>query len=113
MNRNLRTAIERRNFGRGFELHLYTCDGDDGLASVAEPITFRKVDDPTGAHDTPAAVTLDHRQAQALADQLWEAGFRPTQGQQSEGQHGAMNAHLQDMRHMVAVLSKVDLPGTK
>jgi hypothetical protein len=106
-NRNLRTAVERRNYGRHFDLHLYTVNDDGDMVAAAEPLTFRAAE--ANAECRPA-VSLDRHQAQALADQLWEAGFRPTQGQQSEGQFGAMNAHLQDMRALVAATVKVELP---
>ena len=39
--------------------------------------------------------------AQSLFDALWQAGFRPNNGESSQAHVNAMNAHLQDMRKLV------------
>lgn len=104
--------VERTSFGRSVDIHIAQFAPNGDLVAVAIPIELEKVDDGWLASRTdPPAISMQPELAQRLADELWQAGFRPTQGQQSEGQIAAVNSHLQDMRHMVAKLSKVPLPG--
>lgn len=60
------------------------CRVDPSARRVGEPI--------------PPSLALVADAAQQLMDDLWQAGLRPTQGRQSEGQLAAMAAHLLDMR---------------
>ncbi len=48
----------------------------------------------------PPTMRLEQRDAQQLADDLWAAGLRPSQGRQSEGIVTAQAAHLEDMRSL-------------
>jgi hypothetical protein len=55
--------------------------------------------------EIPAAVvrpepigTMTPTEAQQLMDNLWQCGFRPTEGKGSAGQLAATDRHLQDMR---------------
>ena len=48
--------------------------------------------------EVPAAVHLRPDQAQALIDQLWECGLRPTEGTGSAGALAAVERHLADMK---------------
>ena len=45
-------------------------------------------------------VGLTRVQAQDLANQLWEAGFRPAAANGTAGQIAAMQYHLEDMRRI-------------
>lgn len=62
---------------------------------VAKPLEFVEV--PEGAPLDPT-FSLDRPEAQELMDMLWSCGLRPTQGKGSEGQLGAVERHLADMR---------------
>lgn len=62
---------------------------------VAEALTFSERQE--GAYVAPPIV-LGHGEAQLLANALWEAGIRPQQSRQSQGQTEAMADHLADMR---------------
>lgn len=63
---------------------------------LAEPLTFRKLEE-AGLLEEPT-FTFRPEQAQALMDDLWNCGMRPTQGKQSEGVNAAQGNHLADMR---------------
>lgn len=47
---------------------------------------------------TQPSFRLERHEAQALMDELWSQGLRPTQGKQSEGMFDAQGRHLEDMR---------------
>lgn len=105
--RDSKIFAERVQFGRYINIHMAVHDGD-GKSSVARPVVFDVIED-LAATFSPM-LQLDPRDAQKLADQLWVAGIRPTQSLPSEGQVGATDRHLQDMRALVAALAKVQLP---
>jgi hypothetical protein len=52
---------------------------------------------------------LSKQAAQSLMDDLWKAGLRPTEGEGSAGSLAATQAHLGDMRKIVAVKLGVTL----
>jgi hypothetical protein len=57
----------------------------------------------------PNIASLTDTNAQQLMDMLWRCGFRPTEGNGSAGALAATQAHLKDMRLIVAKQLKVDL----
>jgi len=65
---------------------------------VARPMVF---DGINPAMQADPAVSMSDSEAQVLADQLWAAGFRPTQGHGTSGQLAATEKHLDDMRCLV------------
>jgi hypothetical protein len=73
--------------------HVRTPDGSIGAVTHMQ---VREVEPGTELPDTP--VHLDNEQAQQLIDDLYRAGFRPTDAQGTAGQLEAMKAHLDDMR---------------
>lgn len=50
-------------------------------------------------YDVPS---ISRRNIQKLFNDLWLAGFRPTDGTGNSGHIGALNRHLEDMRVIVA-----------
>ena len=59
------------------------------------------------------SLRLTNLQAQALMDQLWQCGLRPTEGNGSAGSLAATERHLADMRAIVAKVTEVDLDKCK
>lgn len=55
----------------------------------------------TEAQIAPRTTTLFKDNAQALMDQLWTCGLRPTEGAGSAGSLAATERHLEDMRSLV------------
>lgn len=49
--------------------------------------------------------------AQRLMDDLWAAGFRPTEGRQSEGVTVAQSRHLDDMRAIAFAKLNIEKPA--
>jgi len=55
---------------------------------------------------SPTLATLLPEDAQSMMDNLWELGFRPTEGKGSAGSLAATERHLEDMRTLVFNLLK-------
>ena len=105
--KSARIFLERVSFGRYLNMHMAAQNASSEFF-VAQPVTFTLTSDSAAEHQP--MMQFIPEQAQQLMDELWTVGYRPTQGQQSEGQMGATTRHLNDMRAMVANLAKVDLP---
>jgi hypothetical protein len=56
-------------------------------------------------------VRMNPAEAQELADSLWAAGIRPSQGKQSEGVTAAQARHLEDMRQLAFAKLNVEKPN--
>lgn len=67
----------------------------DGKLHVANEITFKEVNQ-FETHDP--TLYLQREEAQALMDDLWNCGLRPTEGIGSAGSLLATQKHLDDMR---------------
>jgi len=52
-------------------------------------------------YDVYPTFQLSNRNAQALMEQLWQCGIRPSEGKGSAGQLKAVEYHLEDMRKLV------------
>lgn len=59
-------------------------------------------------HEPSVRLTLTA--AQALMDDLWQAGLRPTEGAGSAGSLAATQRHLDDMRRLVFDADRKGLP---
>lgn len=70
---------------------------EGGIRSVAT-VTFDPVAPGRSVGDR--LFELPDEACQALADQLWELGFRPRAAAGSAGQLDAVQAHLEDMRQI-------------
>ena len=88
---------------RGYELHIDQPGCDDVLvASRIEFVEVRMCD------FAPPVAMLTEQECAALMDSLWKAGIRPSDGEGSVGQIGAVTRHLEDMRQIVS--SKLNIP---
>jgi hypothetical protein len=72
----------------------------DGTTLYGEPLMLREYPD---SYQTPRVPTfrLDYAAAQALMDELWTCGLRPSEGTGSAGALAATQKHLEDMRKLV------------
>ena len=77
---------------KGVELLVINGEG------VGVNITFQKAEEGLRVDPT---VVIHNAEAQTLMDDLWEAGFRPTEGAGSAGSLLATQKHLEDMRKLV------------
>lgn len=102
--------LERANFGRGININMairlpdgYAAGdrvtGDQVLKHrIATGITFTEIDDPDLAPLGEAFLSLSMTDAQALMDELWRCGLRPSEGTGSAGSLAATERHLKDMQ---------------
>lgn len=84
----------------GAYIALFCGDKKENGTWIAKPVEFERQPNAGLSVDEPM-LRLDWEDAQRLADELWQAGVRPTQGKQSEGVTGAQTRHLDDMRAIV------------
>lgn len=76
----------------------------EGGVAEALPVTFVSV--VPGTVSGAPCLDLHPNDAQALMDQLWHVGFRPSEGSGSAGALAATQRHLEDMRTLVFKESK-------
>jgi hypothetical protein len=76
----------------------------EGGVAEALPVTFVSVEQ--GSVSVAPCLDLHPNDAQALIDQLWHVGFRPSEGSGSAGALAATERHLEDMRTLVFKESK-------
>lgn len=91
--------VERSDYGRIFNLHIFARD-DENLYEV-HPVKFEKKDQTTNSKCSEPVLMLLQEETQRLMDELWRAGFRPTEGTGSAGSLAATERHLEDMRALV------------
>lgn len=108
MNRT-KVYVQRTIWKRGVDLYVVS-EGD--VYRVGEPVVMKPQDDITPASSSPT-IFLANEEAQGLMDELWLAGFRPTEGTGSAGAMRAVERHLEDMRAIVSAKLEVQLekPG--
>jgi hypothetical protein len=81
----------------GIDLCIGREAGDGGF-SYGQPIVFKN-DRPGLCPE--ATLHLEDQEAQMLMDQLWQVGFRPTEGSGSAGSLAATERHLKDLQKYV------------
>jgi hypothetical protein len=77
---------------------LLTEKMQDGRRAIATKITMEVQED---GYLVEPSFRLSHEDAQALMDELWNCGLRPTEGTGSAGALAATQKHLEDMRRLV------------
>jgi len=116
MRRKYDFFAERGDFGRHISISLamrlpdgvqYGDQGAPMMRSVATGLTFTEVE-PFGVAPDAPLLRLSQNDAQALMDELWQAGVRPANGVGSVGQLAATEGHLKDMRAIAFELLQME-----
>jgi hypothetical protein len=81
-----------------YDIYAFNRNGDKHF--LGKPIEFTEVVEKYERPSGPTAV-LDKLSAQALIDELWRAGVRPSNGEGSVGEIAAVRNHLADMQNLV------------
>ncbi len=84
------------------ELFGYQKTGGDGRVAIVQPVVLTVIDDNDPTIEPHPFLSLTTDSAQRLMDALWDVGLRPTEGTGSAGSLAATQAHLSDMRSIVA-----------
>lgn len=92
---------QRAPWSSAVEVLIAEVQGDQRY--VAKPLEMVPVGDEVVMQET---FRLPHHAAQALMDQLWNCGIRPTEGSGSAGSLAATQRHLQDMQAVAFGLLK-------
>lgn len=75
-------------------------EGGQTVLGYAEPILFRSRKPEEDGQLVAPAIQLTKDEAQALMDQLWSCGLRPTEGSGGAGSLAATERHLADMQKL-------------
>jgi hypothetical protein len=104
---------QRTTWGRSIEFQLGCLDGRPGSdLSIATSLAMEPLPPDQSLPYRPL-FTLDPTEAQALMDQLWQCGLRPSEGSGSAGSLAATERHPEDMRKLAmhwAFRDEVGLP---
>lgn len=97
-NGDIEVRAEKGPFGRP-QVDIYIVEHcKEGVLAVGEVVMTKQ--EHHGAMISPA-VRLRPNEAQALMDDLWACGIRPSEGTGSAGALKATQYHLEDMRRLV------------
>lgn len=87
-----------------YELYVYTRKNEQ----VTQTGQILMTEKPEGCFAKPTA-RLTQEQTQLLFNDLWQIGFRPSDGTGNSGHVGAIEKHLKDMRVIVAKQLDINL----
>ncbi len=87
-------------WGDAIELFAYSISPDT-MRGVAQPTVFKMLTREEEIQEPRPWAVFDKESVQRLMDELWHAGFRPTEGSGSAGSLAATERHLADMRALV------------
>lgn len=105
-------VAHRGVWNRSVDLVVYQ-NQPNGEVYVAVPVGPGSMKLCGASEVPPVTCSMEPEAAQDLMDQLWACGFRPSEGTGSAGALASTQSHLQDMRSMVAHLTKTPLPGVQ
>lgn len=103
---DIQIRAERELWGRSIELLVFSENKDGSRISIARPQDLVLQELESGHHATQATLTLTQKHAQALMDNLWNCGLRPSEGTGSAGSLAATERHLKDMQEITMELLK-------
>ncbi len=112
MHHDIRFFAQRpAMFGPDIALYCHVRPTNNRRAAVpTKPVEFRVINEGEEGAQHPPLMALSQEAAQSLVDELWLCGIRPTEGTGSAGSLAATQAHLADMRAIVANSLGADLP---
>ena len=99
MNDRLVFLARREHWGTRIQLSIGARDSGDGrtVTHAAQGLTFLPIEPSSYL---PDSISLTPDEAQALVDELWILGVRPSEGTGSAGSLAATERHLADMRRV-------------
>jgi len=93
--REIEIHAQAQSFRRGIDLIIAGNANENGDRLIALPPAFEIVPDHLMASPT---LSITNEAGQALMDELWACGIRPTEGSGSAGSLAATERHLKDMQ---------------
>jgi hypothetical protein len=95
MNEFLRIAAHVNPMVDGIDFYIVE-KGPHGSRRIARNVIMEPMEEWTSPPPAPFWLTRDN--AKKLMDDLWNAGIRPTERDETEGALSATKEHLKDMR---------------
>jgi hypothetical protein len=92
---------QRRPWSNKIGLNIGNKPVASGPLHRVMPLLFETVKQGESVIGDEPTLALEFEEAQALMDELYSVGVRPTEGHGSVGQVAAMKEHLGDMRRLV------------
>lgn len=113
--KEIAARVCRRLAWAGLELSVQEDMGPSGSPSMVRVVDAEKMEwkDVKFGEYAPVGFRLSMNAAQCLMDDLFNAGVRPTEAAGTAGSMAATQAHLADMRVIVADKLKVNLDKDK
>ncbi len=105
MDTEMKIRCQRQPWNNDVEFMALLPHIDGGFAA-GMPLTMRKVD--PGKMIGEPTFRLSNHAAQALMDELWQCGLRPSEGTGSAGSLAATERHLKDMQAIALGLLRKD-----
>lgn len=87
--------VREIDFFNEFVVGIFEIDNNNKIVAEAVNIVMERKD-PNTTSSSP--MKLKKEAAQVLMDDLWHCGIRPSNGEGSVGQIGALKEHLSDLR---------------
>ena len=106
---NIRIYRDPIWLGLKFRVAILDVDRANKTVALLENFTMRTVD-TDGAVENTRLLEIESEQCQKLIDELWDCGFRPSEGSGSAGQLESVKRHLEDMRAIAFKKSGVEQP---
>lgn len=92
---NIELRAEKRIYNKTIEFFLID---RDSMAIGTEVIMEKREE---GCYVPNPTFSLGESNTQLLMDELWNCGFRPSEGSGSAGAFAAQGSHLKDMQRLV------------
>lgn len=95
---SLRVRLTQDDFRQYVFLRLWKFDEERlNVRLVVTGLTFNEVESRVAMYDDHNPIALTNEMSQSLMDQLWDCGFRPTEGTGSAGAMSAAQNHLKEL----------------
>lgn len=104
--KNIKAELRAESAEFGHRINIFHFGHVDGVRFVGTKIEVRDIQD--GLFFEPI-LSINRDMAQALIDDLWRCGIRPTEGSGSAGSLAATEKHLKDMQKIAGKFLEVDL----
>ena len=99
-----------KSFGqRGLWFGADCLEKRGGIPPRVSALTITEQTEDDLYRETKPLFHMRNEQVQKLLDEIWQLGYRPSDGECSIGQIGAIKDHLADMRKIVGSKLKVEL----
>lgn len=98
--------VSKHDHGFSVAFYITGYNEQTGKKYHVEPVQFKEIE--SNRYRDPSFQTTPE-QAQAIFQQMWNLGYRPSDGTGNSGHVGALSKHLDDMRAIVSSKLKVEL----